>query len=336
MLFLRMGPRLLFVRTDAVETVKKFFLEDLMGKETEFLMGMEEATEDSSLIFITDIYSTKTSVMDAKATVLVNEPASICLAAMINSHVAHLVERVDMGPSSIVMRTAGDTQGVIEEILQQYGGKALSIEEAVDEGEMGDTILFLTHKQISRRLLKADMFETPLLLPHPASRIFKKLRCEGILFITQSLQDKKWYELRINIYDAQGKYQEHYNRLNYILTQLEVGMVLEEGWTRDHALALFSVLAYQIRLFTLYKPDEMKRILLGLEYNADGNRWVDLDLYYRNKKISWVDIDKKKGKRNKIEECLKHRESILEKLSEEEKERLLSLEGKILEEALEG
>ncbi|AOY76246.1 hypothetical protein [Clostridium formicaceticum] len=331
MLFLRMGPRLLFVRTDAIEAVKNFLLEDLMGKETEFLLGMEEATEDSCLIFLTDIYSTKTAVTDAKTTVLVNEPASICLATMINSHIAHLVEKVDMGPSSIVMRTAGDKQRAIEGILRQYGGKALPLEEAVDEGEMGDTILFLTHKQISRRLLRADMFETPLLLPHPASQIFKKLRCEGILFITQSLQDKKWYELRINIYDAQGKYQEHYNRLNYILTQLEIGMVLEEGWTRDHALMLFSVLAYQIRLFTLYKPEEMKRILLGLEYDARGNRWVDLDLYYRNKKISWVDIDKKKGKRNKIQECLVRRENILEKLSEQEKNHLFYLESKVLE-----
>ncbi|SNS04224.1 hypothetical protein SAMN05446037_100389 [Anaerovirgula multivorans] len=329
MLFLRMGPRLLFIRTNAILEVSDYFMKSLEGKEVDFFPGMEEATEDSSLIFITDVHPVKTEIKDAKAIMIVNEPASICLSAMINSHVSHLIERVDMGPSSMVMRIAGNEKIVEEQMLELYGGKALSIEEAVNEGEKGDTILFLTHQQLSRSLSREDLVDTPLLLPHPGSQIFKKLRNEGILFITRSLEDRKWYELRINIYDVQGKYQEHYDRLNFVLNQLELGMVLEEGWTKDHALTLFTVLAYQIRLFTFYKPEEIKRILLGLEYDGDGNRWVDLDLYYRNRKISWVDIDKKKGKRIKTQECLQHREAIFKKISEDSKKILLEAESKI-------
>lgn len=324
-----MGPRLLFIRTEAIEEVKDFFIKTMEGKETEFIKGMEEATEDSSLIFLTDSSPVKTDIGDAKAIVIVDEPASICLATLINSHISQLLKRVDMGPSSIIMRTVGDKNRVVQQILSLYGGKTLPIEEAVNEGEQGDTILFLTTKQLLRRLLSSDLLDTPLLLPHPASQIVKKLQNEGILYITQSLEDRKWYELRINIYDIHGRYQEHYDRLNYVLTQLEVGMVLEEGWTKDHALTLFFVLAYQIRLFTFYRPEEIKQILLGLEYNGEGDRWVDLDLYYRNKKISWVDIDKKKGKRNKIQECLQHREEVMQRLSKQEREKLMELEGKL-------
>ncbi|MCC5911702.1 MAG: hypothetical protein JJT76_14855 [Clostridiaceae bacterium] len=330
MLFIRMAPRLLFLRTSKIEEVTDFLTNNLQGKITDFFRGMDEATEDSSLIFITDSYSIKTDIEDAKAIVLINEPASVCLSALINNKIAHLIEKVDMGPSSMVMRIAGEEDKVMEELKNMYDGRDLPLEEAIKEGEKEDTILFLTHKQLSKRLSKEDLMHTQLLLPHPASMIYKKLRSEGILFITRSLEDRKWYEVRINIYDTQGKYQEHYDRLNHVLTQLEMGMVLEEGWTKDHALTLFSVLAYQVRLFTLYKPEEIKKILLGLEYDDKGERWADFDLYYRNKKISWVDIDKGRKKSNKAVEGLNHRRQLVEKLSDNALRQLKCLEERLI------
>jgi hypothetical protein len=110
-----------------------------------------------------------------------------------------------------------------------------------------------------------------------------------VRFITHSLDRKEWYELRINIYDASAKYEEHYQRLVLVLSDLNIGMILGESWTRDHALALFSVLAYQVRLFTLSEPTAVKRILMGLEADDRGKRFVDMDLYYRNRKISRTD-----------------------------------------------
>ncbi|MDR5659630.1 hypothetical protein RH915_08995 [Serpentinicella sp. ANB-PHB4] len=333
MLFLRMGPRLLFIRTEALEAVKKFFLEEMQGKETAFMKGMEDATEESSLIFLTDTTPVKTDIGDAKAIIIVNQPASVCLATIINSQIAALVKKVDMGPSSIIMRTVGNKSSVVKQIANRFDGRDLSLEAAVNQGEQGDTILFLTTKQLSRRLLSSDLLDTPLLLPYPAQKVFRSLGSEGILYITQSLEERKWYELRINIYDTKEKYQEHYDRLNYVLSQLEVGMVLEEGWTRDHALAMFSVLAYQIRLFTFYKPEEIKRILLGLEYDHEGNRLADFDLYYRNKKVSWVDIDKKREKRNKVKEGIKYRRELVDNLSPEDREKLMELEQELYSES---
>ncbi|SET09432.1 hypothetical protein SAMN05660297_01384 [Natronincola peptidivorans] len=328
MLFLRMGPRLIFLRTYGIEQLEDFLKENLNGREVDFYPGMEEASEDSSLIFITDPHPIKTEIKDAKTIILINQPASICLATIINSHVSQLVERVEMGPSSMVMRIAGKETIVAEQLLELYNGKDLSLEEAVNEGEQGDTILFLTHRQLSEPLGKKDLLEPPLLLHQASSQVFKKLRNEGILYITQSLEDRKWYEVRVNIYDVQGNYDKHYERLIHVLYHLEAGMVLEEVWTRDHALSLFTVLAYQVRLFTLYKPQELKEILIGLEFDESGKRLVDLDLYYRNKKISWVDIDKEKKKRNKIQEGIEKRQGLLEKMSKTAKEKLLAIENK--------
>lgn len=331
MLFLRMGPRYLFIHTNKVEELKKFFINVLGGKEVVFVNAAQEATEDNSIIFITDLSTVKRDVKNTEVILLINEPASICFLNIINSRVAHLVEKIELGPGTITMRAVGDKKILEREMLDIYGGEILPLEEAINKGEKDETILHITHQQLSKPVTGEELLTASLKLSHPASKIFKRLRNEGILFITRSLKNKKWYELRINIYDVQGRYEEHYNRLNFVLNQLELGMVLEEGWTRDHALSLFSVLAYQVKLFTFHNPDDIKRILIGLEYNPEGKRWVDLDLYYRNKKISWVDIDARKGRRNKAQESLDRREAMLGQLSDKAQKTLFEMEKAILQ-----
>ncbi len=331
MLFIRMGSRLMFLRTDREEKLRDHLINFQGAKLVTFEQGMEEGSDESTMIFITKEHLQKTRIEDAKYILLINDPASICLTNLINSQVSTLINRVDMGPSTIVMRIAGDEGLIKEEIKELYSGKVLSMAKAIDEGEDKDTILFLTYRQISTAIRTRDLLEGTLLIKQPGWEVFKSLRSRGVLLITRSLENRKWYELRINIYDSKEKYEAHYDRLNYVLSKLEVGMVLEEGWTKDHALVLFSVLAYQIKLFTFYKPEEIKRILIGLEYDEEGKRLVDFDLYYRNKKISWVDIDRTKNRRNKVDEAVKYRKTLLEQLSKGEQEELRAMEAKINE-----
>lgn len=326
MQFIRMGPRLIFIRSCQISKTKDILLDMFHAKEREFLLGIEEATENSSLLFITGLGHVKTAVEDAQSILLVDQPASVCLSAIINNKLTDLIERVDLGPSLMFMRIAGDEKDVVADIQKMYGGRILPIREAIREGGKDNTILFFTKKQLSAVLSIKDVLNTHLLLPYPSAEINKRLRSESILFITRHLEERRWFELRINIYDIYGRYKEHYERLIFVLTQLEVGMVLEERWTKDHALVLLSVLAYQIRLFTLYEPKEIKKILLGLEYDDRGKRWADFDLYHRNKKISWLDIDREKKRRNKIEEAILHRQRLLAELSPSAVEKLLEME----------
>lgn len=326
MLFLRMGSRLLVLETGHMDEIKTFLIENLNAIETEFSHAMEEAAEDSCFVFLTDSDKENLILSDGKVVLLINQPISNCLAELMNKKKNSLIRRVIIGPSYMLMRIAGDEDAVKKELISSFTGKVMPLEDAINNGKKTDTILFLTRKALSKPVKSRDVLGKPLLIPYPSSQVYKRLSKEGLLFITRSLEDRRWFEYRINIYDSKGKFNEHYRRLNYILTQLDIGMVIEENWTRDHALMLFSVAAYQVRLISAYPPEALKKILMGLEYDDSSNRLVDMDLYYRNKKISWVDIDKKKKKKSRKDEGAIYRRGITSRLSEKEVKKLLKLE----------
>lgn len=329
MVFLRMGARLLFLRTEKIEELKDYIVNNLDGLVGEFEKCLEESTEDSTIIFITDIDREKTDIDDAKYIILVNQPSSILLASILSDNSSKVIHRVDLGPAFLIMRTAGDEDKVVDRLKKAYDAEVLSLREGISKGEKMDTLLALAKKSIAHELNSEDVSNNILLLSHPVNYVQKRLRSEGIVFITQSMESGEWYELRINIYDSYSNYSQHYKRLMLVLNQLELGMVLGETWTRDHALILYSVVAYQVRLFTLYSPEEVKKILLGLEYNKEGKRLVDFDLYYRNKKVSWRDVGEKKGNKNKVEQGKRYREELFEKLPDVVIENLIQLEKDI-------
>ncbi len=96
MLLFRMGPRYLFIRTENVDEITRFLELKLSGEETDFQKGFENATENCTLCFITDINIEKTCIEDAKKIVLIRDVASVILSTIINSHACNLLQRVDM------------------------------------------------------------------------------------------------------------------------------------------------------------------------------------------------------------------------------------------------
>lgn len=329
MLLFRMGPRYLFLRTENINEVTNFLEGNLKGEIVDFQQGMERSSEHSSICFITDINHEKTYVEDAKKIVLVNDGSSSILSSIINSHACGLIHKVDIGPSSIVVRIPGNERKLMEKFKEIFNGREVDWIDGIGIGEKDDTIIAFTNKVISGPV--ADLMDTKLLIPQPAREVQGKIRLEGLRLITQSLNDSQWYELRINIYDSYGKYEEHYNRLMLVLSKLEIGMVLGESWTKDFAVLLYSVLTYQIRLFTFFTPLEVKKILMALEYSIDGKRLVDFDLYYKNKKVYWHDVNKSKDrKKEKPEEAKVYRQGLYERLNPEDIETLESMEKSLI------
>ncbi|WP_326907904.1 hypothetical protein [Sedimentibacter sp. MB31-C6] len=316
MLFFRMGPRCLFIRSEKIDEITSFLETKLNGEITDYQQGIKRASEYSTLCFITGINHEKTYVQDAKKIVLVNNVASGILSSIINSHACALIHKIDMGPTSIVMRIPGNEQKLIGKLKVLFDGKEVDLVDGIGLGEKDDTILIFTNKVLSGPI--TDVLATKLLIPQSAIVVQERLRLEGLRLITQSLDDSQWYELRINIYDSYGKYEENYDRLMFILSKLEIGMVLGESWTKDYAVMLYSVLTYQVRLFTFFTPQEVKRILMALEYTNDGKRLVDFDLYYKNKKVYWSDVHRTKKGKNKLEEVKEYRQSLYEKLKLED------------------
>ncbi len=328
MLLFRMGPRYLFLRSKKIDEITNFLVENLNGEVTDFEHGMEKSSEHSSLCFITDISHEKTYIEDAKKIVLVNDGSSAILSSFINNQASDLIHKIDMGPTSIVVRTAGDELKLINKLKEIFEGKEVDWLDGIGIGEKNDTIIAFTNKVLTGPV--SEFMDTKLLIPQPARMVQASLRLEGLRYITQSLNDSQWYELRINIYDSYGKYKEHYDRLMFVLSKLEVGMILGESWTKDFAVMLYSVLTYQIRLFTFNTPEEIKKILMALEYTMDGNRLVDFDLYYKNKKIYWSDVTKPQKKVTKPNESIKYRQSLYEKLKPEDIKTLEEMEKPLI------
>lgn len=328
MLLFRIGPRHLFLRTENINEVTNFLVTNLKGEIIDFWQGFEKSTENSTLCYITDIDHEKTYVEDAKKIVLINDASSPILCSIIGSPICRLLQKVDMGPASIVMRAAGDEHKLADRLKEIFGGREVDWIEGIGIGEKDDTIIALTRRVLNEPV--SDFLDTKILVSRPVGKVQERLRLEGLRLITQNLDDSQWFELRINIYDSYGNYFKHYDRLMFVLSKLEMGMVLGESWTKDFGVLLYSVMTYQVRLFTYHTPIEIKKILMALEYTVEGNRLVDFDLYYKNKKIYWYDVNKKRGKgKTKADEAKVYRGELYKKLKPDDIKILESMEEAI-------
>ncbi len=329
MLLFRIGSRHLFFRTENINEVANFLVTSLNGEVMDFWQGFEKASEKSTICYITDINLEKTYVEDAKKIVLVNKASSSILCSIIGSHVCKLIQKADLGPAPIAMRIpAGNEVKIIDKIKEIFGGREVDWIEGIGIGEKDDTIIAFTRKALNRPV--TDFLDTKLLIAKPVTEVQDRLRLEGLRLITQSLDDSQWYELRINIYDSYGNYQQHYERLMFVLSNLDIGMVLGESWTKDFAVILYSVLTYQVRLFTFNTPAEVKKILMALEYTVEGKRLVDFDLYYKNKKIYWYEVNKNRGKGiDKLDEAKLYRQDLYEKMKPEDIKTLETMEKEL-------
>jgi len=323
-----MGPRYLFIRSNNIEGIADFLVSNLGGQLTDFEKGMADASEYSTICFITDSLPEKTYIEDARKIVLVHDGSSIILSTILNNQACKLIHRIDFGPTSILMRIPGDEAKLVTRLQEIFSGLVVDWAEAIGVGEKDDTIISFTNRELRHTV--SQLKKPKLLIEQPARLVKDRLRLEGFRLITQSLEESQWYELRINIYDSYGKYEDHYNRLIFILSKLEMGMILGESWTKDYAVMLYSVLVYQVRLYTFLEPLEVKKILVALEYSLDGQRLIDFDLYYKNKKVYWNEVRDPKNRKTKAEDSKNYRKGLYERLSPESIKSLENMERAIL------
>lgn len=314
MLYVRMASRLLFIRTFNIPKLEAFYSQELDGEVLSFEEALERGNEHCTIIFLTPPYLKSTKIEDATSILFFPHGSSLALSKIFEYKLSPLVEKTQLGPGSMIMRVPKDGEKIISFLKSTYHAKQMDWKSAIEKGEQDATILAFTNLSLYQPMKFSDNIGNPLLVGQPINILYDKLRKDGLLYITKELEDHTWYELKINIYDSSGEYQSHYERLIHVLSQLDIGMILGESWTKDYALALFSVLVYQIHLFTLYPPLKVKEILMGLEYDKEGNRMVDFDLYYKNKKISASQIKAENQLLNKSEKGLYFREKLLKSL----------------------
>ncbi len=329
MIFTRMGSRFLFLRSGQHEQLEEYLVRSLSGYRTNLEDAFEGSGENTTIVFITPPGLEKTMTKDALSIILLNDVCPNVLTSLINDRAVDMIDRVHLGPALLFMKIPEGGGKIIQRISEEYNAGIHSLSKAIDEGEAADTILAFTSRSLNRPVPTHDMFSTYLLINRPLMEIQRNIRRDAVRYITEGLKDTHWYEMRINIYDGDNHYMKHVERLTLVFSDLEAGLILGETWTRDQAMMLFSVVAYQIRLFTLLPPDEIKKILVGLEYNKNGKRFVDMDLYYRNKKVEFASLDKDIKKEGKIKTGISMRKEIFSRLSQDTLEKVIKIEEEI-------
>ena len=300
MMFLRHSARFVFIRSSKIEELKDFFLACLQGESLSFEEALQKGGEYSSILFLTPPGLSKTFVDDAQEIIFIPHEDSYVLARLFDSKINSLAVSVDFGPKCILMRYLENGEKVMDQICKQYNAEKTNWHAGISEGEVNDTLIAFTECHLSRSLKLEKLLDSILLIAQPASKLYREICKDGFMYLTHALEEKKWYEVKINIYERSRKFKENYERLGHVLSDLDVGLIIAESWTTDHAFALLNPVVYQIKLLTFIKPVKIKKILLGLEYDKNCKRIVDFDLYVKSKRISWLEKEIKKEIKDKF------------------------------------
>jgi len=329
--FVRKGPRYLFFNSKYSNQLEEFFLKFLNGELTKLSDALEKSQEEDCIAFIIPNDVNKVRIKGTESVIFLPDSPFVVMEEIINHGMTDIINNVDSGAGQIVMRIPRDGKEVIQEIEETYQAKPVNLVEAIDQGTADDTILSFTDKPIRNKVKSLDLIKKNLLISKPVHNLYQELRRDAVRYITHGLDQDQWYELKINIYDSRDRYTLQYQRLSLILSDLEAGFILGESWTKDHAIALFSVIAYQIRLFTFLSPDEIKRILLSLEYDKNGKRLVDYDLYYNSKKVNWYKVVNKGKKIDRVNLAMGMRQELIANMSQETLDKLNNLEKQLID-----
>ena len=214
----------------------------------------------------------------------------VILATMLTGGACSMVKSVRRMPRSIIFRSLSDYGTVMKEIAEDFGGEISSLDRIWDWDSDQGVIICFTEKSLSRPLVMGDMKKEVVLVPMAHEALRARLRRRALYLFNLSMDKVEWHQLEIRVYDAYGRYPLHVERLTKAIDDLELGLIMGEGWGKDYAHILMPVSVYCLRLFSCFDPKVVKKALMGLEYVDGEERFADFDLYEGKKKVSWTDV----------------------------------------------
>jgi hypothetical protein len=250
---------------------------------------------------------------------------------IINGRLVSGVEQAKVLPGSIVMRLLGDIAKGISAIQRDLGGDIIESRPMFRSYIPGtSTIIYFTQKALNKPVPTEDMYPKALLISSRSKgALLQYLSIRSTEYLGDALGTPDWNDVEIRIYDADGFFDLHRERL-WIATQgLQIGMVLAERWGKDQAMAMLSVPVYMVRIFTPMDAREIKRITLGLEYDDHGQRFADFDVFFKDKKVtSYAELEEHPGlTRNAV--GMMYRNNIMKGLDSDSRGEFLKIEEKI-------
>lgn len=324
----RSGPKIIILEGPSISKIREYLLDNFKAKDCDLNTAFEKSTENTTIIFMTNKKKELIREKDIDKVLFLENQAEYVLCKVINDKKYDLISQSRIAPRIIVMKTFGNTDKVIDQLIKDYRGEVGDFNEILENNNQGTVITF-TQKKLSEPINISDLHGRSLHINGDYPVVMRKLKIHDLKYLNMGFDNKDWYELIIKIYDSYGEYSLHYERLLKILEDLEVGFILGEAWGKDAATVFLSVGVYRIRFFTYHDPKYIKKILLGLEYLDDGTRIVDLDLYNKRRKIYWTDV-MQEGVKDKEELSNIYREDTFSQLNKTTKEEVIEMEKEIL------
>lgn len=255
-------------------------------------------------------------------------PPSAVLCSIINKRLADKIQRVRVTPPNIVMRLLGDLDRAIDQIARDF-----KAQEALREGLMQHldekaVLLNFTTAPLNRVVRLEDFYKRALLIDKPYGQLLTFLRARAQEYLNVAMGSPDWNEIAITMFDAMDQFNLHYQRLITVLQGLDAGIVIGESGEPEYTIAMMKSEVYQVKFLTPLPPQQIKQIAMGLEYDDDGRRVVDFDVYYGNKKIGWS-TEHRYHKKSRPEIGLLHRKRVLSELPAEARAVLAKMDRQI-------
>ncbi len=331
----RGGPWLLLLqgKKDALQR----YLADVFSAEIHRNHGIAEKTgEGQTVVYLVDAPEGRRVLSGTSSWRSHPSPsarlAGEILCHFVNDGLAHFLAAASLLPRILLFRlccTCPDTSSLVEELGKDFHGTPSTLKELLRWTPSEGTVVCFTTKPLNRLLLMRELLDQVLVLPLSFDEAFRSLQPRALELFNESMGNKDWNEVLIHVYDKFERYEEHLRRVELVLEAHQTGFVLGEGWGTDTAHILLPVRTYRLRLLTFHAPERIKSFLMGLEYSAEGERFLDIDLYCRRRKISWTDSDRRKGaSRETLGREL--RKELMESLPPETRAELESLEKRLL------
>ncbi|MDR0652922.1 MAG: hypothetical protein LBG12_06400 [Synergistaceae bacterium] len=308
--------------------------EDLIGylknisfkPSSNLLESYDHAGEGETLVVLETFDSGKISETSIYQS---TKAAAHILSDIINKGFAEAIDKVKVTPSNIVMRLLGNMDAAIDQIAADFKARETTKNELVSNIDESSVLVNFTSEPLNK-LVPVFMFhKRALCIDKPYGQLLAFLRAKAQEYLNISLGKPDWNEIEITIFDAMDQFNLHYQRLITVLQGLDVGVMVGEDWITEYTVALRKSEVYQIRLLTPLSPREIKRIALALEYDLDGRRLADFDVYVNKKKIGWATEKELNRGYARDDIGVLHRRRLMSSLPAEAKAVLLKLDEKI-------
>ena len=237
------------------------------------------------------------------------------LCMMLNARLGDGITESRMQPGYILMRLLGNIEKGIEKIKQDFGGELISNDPYFSESLPEDSsVIYFTAEPLNHQIPHSRMYSEALYVAeHSKEKLIATLRMRQNEYLGDSMGTPDWNSMEIRIGDKEGRFRTHRKRIWTAVQGLQIGTILEEGWKREYTLMGRIADVYLLKLFTPLDEESVKGFLSGLEYDDSGERIADLDLYFKERKVSWKERGREGGL-SKAELGMAARKSMLEKL----------------------